>query len=173
VILNGVPQRLEATSSKCADWDSVFGKILYLAFIVIIITVLSGNSKSANRPRFPDEQIEESLLCFYRSYTPFLRLHSTALRKYGRNFRGKYLLSHALRRQDGRTGLRRCWKRFVWHHVECETRGLESFLWVYEGRSHSNEHFAEAVVPILVEIGNCSSLGFLTFSCRRSDEDHG
>jgi hypothetical protein len=58
-----------------------------LAFIVIIITVLSGNSKSANRPRFPNEQIEESLL--YKSYTPFLRLHSTALRKYGRNFRGE------------------------------------------------------------------------------------
>jgi hypothetical protein len=61
----------------------------YLTFIIIVITVLSGNSKSANMPRFPDEQIEESLLCFYKSYTPFLRLHSTALRKYGRNFRGE------------------------------------------------------------------------------------
>ena len=42
-----------------------------------------------------------------------------------------------------------------------------------QGRSHSNKHFAEALVSILVEIGNCSSLGFLTFSYRRSDEDHG
>ena len=82
---------------------------------------------------------------------------------------GKYLVSHALRRQDGRTGLRRCWKRFVWHHAECETRGLESFLWVYEGRSYSNEYFAEAIVPVPVEIGNCSSL--TRFS--RSDEDLG
>jgi len=79
---------------------------------------------------------------------------------------GKYLLSHALRRQDGRTGLRRCWKRFVWHHVECEIRGLEPFLWVYKGRSHSIEHFAEAVIPIPVEIRNCSSLTRLShFQC--------
>src|SRR4051794_40472132 len=32
MILNGVPQRLEATSSKCADWDSVFGKILWRSY---------------------------------------------------------------------------------------------------------------------------------------------
>jgi hypothetical protein len=67
------------------DWDSVFGKIL-LAFIVIIITVLSGNSKSADRPRLPDKQIEESLLCFYKSYTPFLRLHSTRSSKIWKKF---------------------------------------------------------------------------------------
>jgi hypothetical protein len=128
VILNGVPQRIEATSSKCADRDNVFGQILYLALIVITITVLSGNSKCANWTRFLDEQVEESLLYFYKSYTPFLRLHSTALRKYRRNFRGEISASHALRQQDGRTGLRRCRKRFVRHHVECETRGLESFF---------------------------------------------
>ena len=47
-----------------------------------------------------------------------------------------------------------------------------SLLCVYKGRSHSNEHFAEAVVPTPVEIRNCSNLTRLShFQCRRSDED--